>query len=162
MTLFSPKIFTWAANFSHLLQNVELTLKFQISDKKANLSDTFTIKSTRQDHVVNLTRWRLVPSTYTGLGLWEMHIIAMLTLIHFDMGICFYLYELKMIQYIWKIVRGWHHQLAHLNIHKDWSRSVFREKCEISKCHIFLISHPIFIIFSLFCRKKCTLSFKID
>ena len=58
------------------------------------------------------------------------------------------------IQYIWKIVRGWHHQLAHLNIHKDWSRSVFRKKIEISKCHIFLISHPIFIIFSLFCRKK--------
>ena len=66
------------------------------------------------------------------------------------------------IQYIWKIVRGWHHQLAHLNIHKDWSRSVFRKKNEISKCHIFLISHPIFIIFSLFCRKKFTLSFKID
>ena len=64
--------------------------------------------------------------------------------------------------YIWKIVRGWHHQLAHLNIHKDWSRSVFRKKCEISKCHFFLISHPIFIYFSLFCRKNCTLSFKID
>ena len=66
------------------------------------------------------------------------------------------------IQYIWKIVRGWHHQLAHLNIHKDWSRNVFPKKLEISKCHIFLISHPIFIIFSLFYRKKCTLSFKID
>ena len=90
----------------------------------------------------------------------------MFTLIHFDMGICFYLYELKIskfhIQYIWKIVRGWHDQLTHLNIHKDWSRSVFRKKCEISKCHIFLISYPIFIIFSLFCREKLTLSFKID
>ena len=32
------------------------------------------------------------------------------------------------IQYIWKIVRGWHHQLAHLNIHNDWSRRVFRRK----------------------------------
>ena len=26
-------------NFSHSLQNLELALKFQISDKKANLSD---------------------------------------------------------------------------------------------------------------------------
>ena len=90
----------------------------------------------------------------------------MFTLIHFDMGICFYLYELKIKKlknFIYNIiVRGWHHQLAHLNIHKDWSRSVFRKKCEISKCHIFLISHLIFIIFSLFCRKKCILSFTID
>ena len=28
------------------------------------------------------------------------------------------------IQYIWKIVRARHHQLAHLNIHEDWSRNV--------------------------------------
>ena len=27
----------------------------------------------------------------------------------------------------YKIVREWHHQLAHLNIHKDWSRSVFQK-----------------------------------
>ena len=33
------KIFIWDAKFSHLLQNLELALKFQISDKKANLSD---------------------------------------------------------------------------------------------------------------------------
>ena len=35
------KIFTWDTKFSHLLQNLELALKFQIlvSDKKANLSD---------------------------------------------------------------------------------------------------------------------------
>ena len=58
----------------------------------------------------------------------------MFTLIYFDMGIWFYQYELKNqknskfhIQYIWKIVRAWHHQLAHLNIHKDWSRYVFRK-----------------------------------
>ena len=57
------------------------------------------------------------------------------------------------IQYIWKIVRGWHHQLAHLNIHKT-GPEVFSD---VTKCHIFL--NPIFIIFSLFCRKKCT---KID
>ena len=63
------------------------------------------------------------------------------------------------IQYIWKIVRAWH-QLAHLNIHKDWSRNVSWKKCEISKCHNFLISYPIFIIFALFCREYFSLSFK--
>ena len=66
----------------------------------------------------------------------------------FDMGICFYLYELKIkifkisyVQYIWKIVRGWHHQLAHLNIHKDWSRNVFRKnlKCQNVISSLFLI-----------------------
>ena len=28
------------------------------------------------------------------------------------------------IQSEWKIVRRWHHQLAHLHIHSDWSRTV--------------------------------------
>ena len=39
-----------------------------------------------------------------------------------------------------------------LNIHKDWSRNVFQKKCEISKCHNFLISYSIFIIFAPICR----------
>ena len=33
------KIFILDAKFSHLLQYLELALKFEISDKKANLSD---------------------------------------------------------------------------------------------------------------------------
>ena len=33
------KIFIWDTTFSHLKQNLELALKFQISEKKANLSD---------------------------------------------------------------------------------------------------------------------------
>ena len=37
MTLFS-KIFIWDETFCHLLQNLELALKFKISDTKANLS----------------------------------------------------------------------------------------------------------------------------
>ena len=36
---FFLKNFIWEAKFSHLLQNLELALKFQISDKKTNLSD---------------------------------------------------------------------------------------------------------------------------
>ena len=45
------------------------------------------------------------------------------------------------IQYIWKIVRGWHHQLAHLNIHKDWSRNVFRNNVKFQNVisSLFLI-----------------------
>ena len=59
-------------------------------------------------------------------------------------------------------MRGWHHQLAHLNIHKDWSRNVFRKNVKFQKCHIFLISHPIFIIFSLLCRIFFFIFFFID
>ena len=56
-------------------------------------------------------------------------------------------------------MRRWHHQLTHLNIHKDWSRNVFGKK--FSKCHNFLISYPIFIIFAPICREIFTLSFEI-
>ena len=44
---------------------------------------------------------------------------------------------------------------------RNWSSSVFRKKIEISKCHNFLISYPIFIIFALFCRELFSFSFKI-
>ena len=50
-------------------------------------------------------------------------------------------------------------KLTHLNIHKDWSRNVFRKKLEISKCHNFLISYPIFIIFAPICREIFTAFF---
>ena len=36
-----------------------------------------------------------------------------------------------------------------------------RKKCEISKCHNFLISYPIFIIFAPICGGIFTLSFEI-
>ena len=39
MTLFPPKKIIWDATYSHPFQNLELALKFQISDKKAHLSD---------------------------------------------------------------------------------------------------------------------------
>ena len=38
---------------------------------------------------------------------------------------------------------------------------MFSEKCEISKCHNFLISYPIFIIFAPICREIVMLSFEI-
>ena len=37
---------------------------------------------------------------------------------------------------------------------------MFSEKCEISKCHNFLISYPIFIIFAPICREIFILSFE--
>ena len=47
-----------------------------------------------------------------------------------------------------EICEGMTSSIAHLNIHKyDWSSQCFPQKCEISKCHYFLISYPIFIIF---------------
>ena len=95
---------------------------------------------------------------------WEI----MFTLIHFDVGICFYLHELKMkiIQnFIYNIYEKlWGDDIINslISIFIRTGQEMFSEKMWISKCHIFLISHPIFIIFSLFCRKKFTLSFKID
>ena len=35
--------------------------------------------------------------------------------------------KISCIIYYQQIVRRWHHQLSHLNIHKDWSRNVFRK-----------------------------------
>ena len=40
-------------------------------------------------------------------------------------------------------------------------KKCFPKKCEISKCHNFLISYPIFIIFAPICREIFTLSFEI-
>ena len=62
------------------------------------------------------------------------------------------------IQSEWKIVRRWHHQLAHLHIHSDWSRTV---SWKFAKFHNFLIFQPIFIRFSLFCSENVTLFSKI-
>ena len=40
-------------------------------------------------------------------------------------------------------------------------KKCFPKKFEISKCHNFLISYPIFIIFVPYCRGKFSLSFEI-
>ena len=81
---------------------------------------------------------------------------------------CFYLYLEKNENFqnfmynIWQIVRRWHHQLTHLNIHiKGLVKKCFPKKLEISKFHNFLISYPIFIIFAPICREIFTLSFEI-
>ena len=63
------------------------------------------------------------------------------------------------VQNEWKIMRRWHHQLTHLNIHIDWSRYIcFLKICETSECHSFLIFQPVFVRFSLFCSNFFTLS----
>ena len=81
----------------------------------------------RYDKNLIFPLWKYKTCLITTHNKWEI----MFTMIYVDMGIWFYQYELKIkifskfhIQYIWKIVRAWHHQLAHLNIHKDWSRNV--------------------------------------
>ena len=40
-------------------------------------------------------------------------------------------------------------------------KKCFPKICEISKCHNFVISYPIFIIFAPICREFFTLSFEI-
>ena len=45
--------------------------------------------------------------------------------------------------------------------HRRAFSKCFPKKCEISKCHSFLISYPIFIIFAPICREIFTLSFEI-
>ena len=87
---------------------------------------------------------------------WEI----VFSLIHFDMGICFYSVWAKnenaIYNAIWKILT-----MTSSTRSFEYSPGLVK-KCfpkkmwEISKCHIFLISHPIFIIFSLFYRKKFT------
>ena len=64
------------------------------------------------------------------------------------------------VQYIWKIVRAWRHQLAHLNIHKDWSRNVSWKNVKFQNVitPLFLIRFSSF--FALFCREYFSLSFK--
>ena len=104
----------------------------------------------RNDKNLLFQLWKYKTCLITTQSKWEI----MFTLIHFDMGICFYLYELKKkkkkkihIQYniYKKIVRGWH-QLAHLNIHKDWSRNVFRKNVKFQN----VISSLFLIQFSSF------------
>ena len=89
--------------------------------------------------------WECKPCLISTQNKWEIIFI----LIYFDTRICFYLYlEKKMkifkiscIIYIWQIVRRWHHQLSHLNIHKDWSRNVFRKNLKFQNVttSLFLI-----------------------
>ena len=80
---------------------------------------------------------------------WEM----MFILTYFNTGLCFYLYPQKkkkkkienfqnFIYNIWQIVRVWH-----LNIHKDWSRSVFRKygKFQNVLTSLFLIRFSSFL-----------------
>ena len=44
---------------------------------------------------------------------------------------------------------------------RDLVKKCFPNKCENSKCHNFLISYPIFIIFEPICREIFTFSFDI-
>ena len=65
------------------------------------------------------------------------------------------------VQNIWQVVRRWHHQLAHLHIHIDWSRNVLWKFAKLQSVVTFLIFQPIFIRISLFCSQYFTLSSEI-
>ena len=88
---------------------------------------------------------------------WDM----MFILTYFNKGVCFYLYppppkkkkkkkkkkKSKIVKMSWQIVRVWHHHLTQLNIHKDWSRSVFRKygKFQNVLTSLFLIRFSSFL-----------------
>ena len=110
-------------NFTFFSENTSwpVLMNIQMSELMMSSPHNFLfISYTEMTKNLIFQLWEYKTCLITTQSKWEI----MFTLIHFDMGICFYLYELKMkkfskfhIQYIWKIVRGWHHQLAHLNIH---------------------------------------------
>ena len=89
----------------------------------------------------------------------------MLTLIYFDMGICFYLYELK-IKNFPKFIYDIHEKLwgddiinSLIWIFVSSGQEMFSEKIWNFKMSYFLlISYPIFIIFAPFCRENFSLS----
>ena len=118
----------------------------------------------RNDKNLIFQLWKYKTCLITTQSKWEI----MFTLIYFDMGKCFYLqvFELKMkkIQnFIYNILWGDDIINSLIWIFIRTGQEMFSEKTiEISKLYIFLISHPIIHIFSLFCRKKWALSFKID
>ena len=49
-------------------------------------------------------------------------------------------------------MKEWHHHLTLLNIHRDWSRTVFQKYGKFQISINFLISYPIFMIIVPFCR----------
>ena len=100
---------------------------------------TFHLQNWQKSHI---QLWECKPCFNPTQNKWEI----MFILIYFDTRICFYLYLEKNENFqisciiIWQIVRRWHHQLTHLNIHKDWSRNVFRKnvKFKMSQLPYFL------------------------
>ena len=94
---------------------------------------------------------------------WEI----MFTLIHFDVGICFYLYELKIKKcqnFIYNIYEKlWGDDINSLIwIFIRTGQEMFSEKIWNFKMSYLPYFSSNFHIFSLFCRKKCTLSFQIE
>ena len=57
------------------------------------------------------------------------------------------------IQSEWKIVRRWHHQLAHLHIHSDWSRTVSWKFAKFLNFITSLFSTNFHQVFTVLFRK---------
>ena len=108
--------------------------------------------------------WEYKTCLITTQSIWEI----MFTLIHFDMGICFYLYELNMkifqnfIYNIYEKLWGDDIIISFIWIFIRTGKEMFSEKMWNFKMSYLPYFSSNFHIFSLFCRKKCTLSFVID
>ena len=117
----------------------------------------------RNDKNLIFELWEYKTCLITTQSKWEI----LFTLIHFDMGIWFYLYELKMKNFqnfIYNIYEKlWGDDIINslIWIFIRTGQEMFSEKCKISKCHNFLIFQPIFIRFLLLFLKFFTLSSEI-
>ena len=65
------------------------------------------------------------------------------------------------VQNIWQVVRQWHHQLAHLHIHIDWSRNVLWKLVKFQSVITSLFFNQISSGFHCFVQKFVTLSSEI-
>ena len=65
------------------------------------------------------------------------------------------------VQNIWQVVRWWHHQLAHLHIHIDWSRNVSWKFAKLQNVITSLFFNRFSLGFHCFCSENFTLSSEI-
>ena len=134
---------------SHFFRKHFLTSPYEYSNEwvddviTSQFSTHFIYKTDKNLIFPSLRLWECKPCLISTQNKWEI----MFILIYFDTRICFYLYLEKYENFqnfmynIWQIVRRWHHQLTHLNIHKDWSRNVFRKNVKFQNVttSLFLI-----------------------
>ena len=108
--------------------------------------------------------WQLKSYLLSTLNKWG--IIFLVT--YFTTGVYFYLHLAKNWYFpqfhvwcMWWIVRVWHHHLTEINIHKDWSRAVFRKHGKFKKNHFFLFLIRFLWFFETFCRDNFYLFIEI-
>ena len=138
----------WHFEISHFFWKHFLTSPYEYSNEwvddviTSQFSTHFIYKN---DKNLIFQLWECKPCLISTKNKWEI----MFILIYFDTRIyaftCIWkkmkIFKISCIICIWQIVRRWHHQLSHLNIHKEWSRNVFRKNVKFQNVttSLFLI-----------------------